>query len=89
MLRKDNVKLYFPGDANGEVVTDHYKSARRRNIPTDSPILDPKSEKNGSADPNGSSDGVKDPNHSPSDLERNPNDHGIHPEEPLLDKEFM
>jgi sodium-dependent phosphate transporter len=89
MLRKDNVKLYFPGDANGEVVTDHYKSARRRNSPTHSSMLDPKSEKNGLAHPSGSGNGVKDPNHSPSDLERSPNDYGTHPEEPLLDKEYM
>lgn len=87
LLRKDNVKLYFPGDPNGEVVTDHYKSAHKRTVtPTvNSPVLKSNGEKNGHADCGAFGDGTKESDHIPSDLEQNPTPVA----EPLIEKEFL
>ncbi|KAG9239854.1 phosphate transporter [Calycina marina] len=87
LLRKENVKLYFPGDPNGDVVTDHYKSAHKRTVThsTDSPILKPSEEKKNHMNGGGLDDGIRGSDHVPSDVEQN----NYHVTEPLIDKEFL
>ncbi|KAH7411517.1 phosphate transporter [Cadophora sp. MPI-SDFR-AT-0126] len=45
ILRKENPYLYFPGDANGDVVIDHYESAHRKTELAEFPVLKPRNEK--------------------------------------------
>lgn len=79
--------MYFPGDANGDVVTDHYKSAHKRTVThsADSPILKPGGEKDNHKNGGGLDDGTKVSGHVPSDVEQN----NYHATEPLIDKEFL
>ena len=83
MLRKENPWLYFPGDPNGEVVTDHYKTAHRRADPANntSALMNHPGK---NLDPNAPKPESKNLDSIPSDPEQNTT--------PLLeddDKEFM
>ena len=82
MLRKENPYLYFPGDPNGDVVTDHYESAHRSNTtaPADSPVLKPEKEKNLDTLPPKTSDGS-------DKLPVDPEQHRLAP--PAKDKRFI